>query len=1011
MRLFHLTLLKKKIASTLAIILLLPGLLLAQRSGTKDITGKVTDNTGAPLSGVSVKVKEATTVAVTGNNGAFTIKAKEGDVLVFSSVSFTKKEIIVKAGTSYDVVLEASVAALSDVVVVGYGKGSRKALSSSITSIKPEDLNRGAISDVGQLMQGKVAGLNISASGDPNKAAAVILRGASTVNSPAGPFYVIDGIPGADIATVAPDDIASIDVLKDAAATAIYGNRAANGVIMITTKKGKKGVSKISYSAYQGFEQVSNQLKMMNATQLRTFCASTNQAISSSDDLGADTNWQKAIERSTALSTNHNLSFSGGSEHSNYSANISYNNTQGIIQQSNSRKIIAHLSFEQLALNDKLKLGVSLANAKIVSDNVPQQGTVLLQAASYLPVSPIKKANGSYFENFTNTGYFNPVALMNHGQDQTKYNNLAASFTAHAILPWGLTYDMSLSYQNYNSLHGEYYDSYCSQYNSANFYNNPDPPATRSLVNFGTNGSALRSTYQTTNQIFENYFTWNHKFGEHSINAVVGYSWQENELGDGFQATTTNFPVDNIGYMNLSLSNYSGVSGYTVNFGSDQTYYKTRLISDFGRLNYSYNDKYYVQASIRRDGGSVFGANHHWGYFPSVGLSWRVGQENFIQKLNIFYDLKLRASYGVTGNASGFSAYTAQFISGNLGSFYYNGTTTSAYGPTQAANADLQWEKTSTANLGLDASVLNGRLSFNIDVYNKNTTGMIYSYNTDIMLNPIGSIVANGGSMNNKGIELSISATLIQKRDFSWKTSLNLAHNKNTITSLSNKYFTGGDSIRYTQPDGSGQTGSTLQIYKVGKPLGEFFTLQYAGKNAQGISQYVAADGSLTTTPAIGKDYHYAGSPQPKLTYGWSNTFVYRNFDLNVFLRGVYGNKIFDATRADLFRPTTAHLTNILVDAGNESIADVNSYKYSTRFIEDGSYLRLESMTLGYSLKSPVKYIDNIRFYGTVNNLFVITGYKGVDPEVNQGGSAPGIDSNNFYPKTRTVLFGVNVMF
>jgi TonB-linked outer membrane protein, SusC/RagA family len=976
------------------------------------VSGKITDEKGNLLPGVTVMVKGTSAGTISDVNGHYELnKVPAGATLEFSFIGMASYTVKLGNQQIVNATLKEMDTKLNEVVVVGYGTTTKKGLVSAVTSVNTDELNKGAITDVGQLLQGKAAGLNISVSGDPNRQSSVILRGASTLNSSMSPFYVIDGIPGADISVVAPDDIQTIDILKDAAATSIYGNRASNGVIMVTTKKGKKGTTRIAYNGYEGFESVSNQLNMMSAAQLRDFCTKTNQILSANDDLGASTNWQKAIERSTALSTNHNLSFSGGAEHSSYSASVNYNNTQGILQKSNSQKIIAHLSFDQYALNDKVKFGLSVANSKITADNCPQSGAVLLQAASYLPVSPVYKSDGSYFENFTNTGYFNPVAIQNHGQDQTKYNNLIASFTTHVILPFGLTYDLSLSYQNYNSLHGEYYDSYTSKYNSANFYNNPDPPYTKALVNFGTNGSALRSTYQNTNTIFENYFTWNHSFDKHAINAVLGYSWQSNELGDGFQASNTNFPADNIGFLNLALGNYSAINGYSVNFGADGIYQKTKMISDFARLNYNYADKYYLQGSIRRDGGSVFGKNNQWGYFPSVGASWRLGQESFIQKLDFFYDLKLRASYGVTGNATGFNAYTAQFMSGLAGSFYYNGVLANGYAPTQAANPDLQWEKTKTFNIGMDASILKGRLSANLDWYNKNTTGMIYGYTVDIMLVPTGSITANGGSINNKGIELTLNATPVQNRNFTWKSTLNLAHNKNTITSLSNPYFAGGDSIRYTQPDGAGQTGSTLQIRKVGYPLGEFFTLQYAGKNAQGVSQYVAKDGSLTTSPAIGKDYHYAGSPQPKLVYGWTNTFSYKNFDLSIFLRGVYGNKIYNVTRADLFRPATAHLTNILADAANESVTDYNVYKYSTRYIEDGSYLRLENLTLGYTFKKPIKYIENLRLYGTVNNLFVITKYTGVDPEVNQGGIAPGIDSNNFYPKTRTILFGLNVIF
>lgn len=976
------------------------------------VKGKVTTADGAPLNGVSVIVKNTKKGTSTDAQGNFTITISEGDVLVFSYVGYEAKEITFSNQSFISVNLSESKAVLTDVVIVGYGKQNRAALTSSVSTVKSEDLNKGAITDVGQLLQGKVPGLNITASGDPNTNAAVVLRGASTINSSQGPFYVVDGIPGVDISAIAPDDIASVDVLKDAAATAIYGNRAANGVIMVTTKRGKKGQLQMSYNGYVGLEKVSNKLDMMNATQLRDFLSKNNLAFAPADDKGANTDWQSAIQRDNAVSHNHNLSFSGGTEHSSYYASLNYAKKEGILLNSNLERVIARLAIEQYALNDKIKFGVTVTNSHSVADDIPYRNVVLLQSALYLPVSPITNEDGTYFENFTNQSYYNPVAMMNNSQMNTKYNNLVGSFTTEAKLPFSLTYNLNLSYINLNSLHGEYYDKYfTANYNS--MYDNPNPGmGFHTIQSFGQNGQATRSSYQNTNKILETYLTWNKKFGFHNMNAVIGYSWQSNKIGEGFQATTSNFPVDEIAYNNFALSNPYAIYGYQIRFGADGVYQETRLISDFARLNYNYKEKYLLQGSVRRDGSSVFGANHQWGYFPSVGVAWRISKENFMKRQTFFSDLKLRGSYGVTGNSFGFNAYTAQLISGSLGTYYYQGTQIAAYGPTQAPNPDLQWEKTATTNVGADFTILRGKLTGSIDWYSKKTTGMIYSYKVDPILIPAGNIVANGGSMTNKGVELILTAMPVKNKDFSWTSTLNLAHNKNLITSLSNPLFSGGDSIRLADPEGGGQSGSTLQILKAGKPLGQFFTLEYAGRDANGVSQYVAADGkTLTTAPSIGVDYHYMGNAQPKLLLGWSNSFHYKNFDLNIFLRGVFGNKIFNATRADLFRPGTAQYTNILVDAGNESISDFNVYKYSSRFIESGSYLRFDNATLGYNLKTASPYIKSTRLYISVNNLFVITKFNGVDPEVNQGGIAPGVDYNNFYPKTRTFLFGVNVSF
>lgn len=1000
--------LKKRIASVLVLFLFVPGVLLAQE--TKTVSGKVTDNSGNAVPSATVKVKGAKSGTTTNSSGAFSIKAKEGDVLVISAVSFANKEVTVTSGDSYNITLEATSTTLNDVVVVGYGKGSKRTLTSSIVSVRSEDLNRGAISDVGQLLQGKVPGLNITASGDPNKPASVILRGASTLNSAQGVFYVIDGVPGADIATVAPDDIATLDILKDAAATAIYGNRAANGVIIITTKKGKKGQAAVAYSGYVGAEFVSSRLKVMDAGQLRDFVNKNGLAFTPADDKGADVDWQKEIQRGSAISHNHNISVSGGGEHNTYVASLNYFKKDGIIKSSSLERVIARLGLEQSAINDKVKFGLNLTNSISTSNDVPYLSTVLLQSALYLPVSPIRNPDGTYFENFVKQGYYNPVAMLDHAQMKTKTNLLIGSFTTQVKLPFGLTYDLAVSYQRSNRAFGSYLDKYfTTNYNG--MYDNPDPGYYgHGLQTFGKNGQATRSSYDDTRKLLETFVTFDRKFGDHAINAVVGYSWQDNVLGDGFSATTSNFPVDNVLYNNLALSNPS-TYGNGLFFSGDLVYQRTRLISDFGRLKYNFKDKYILQASVRRDGGSMFGANHQWGYFPAVGAAWRISEEGFMQQQKLIGDLKLRASYGETGNAAGFNPYTPQFMLAGRGNYYYNGSLVSAIGAAQTANPDLRWEKTATTNIGVDFSLFEKKVNVSFDWYKKNTTDMIIGYAADPMLLPNGGITANGGSMYNKGVELNISGTVIQNKNFSWSTNLNLAHNKNMITKLTNPLFIGGDSVSVGFPEGGGQSGRAVQLLKEGYPLGQFFTFKYAGKDAQGISQWYKHDGTLTTSPANGVDYFYAGNAQPTLLLGFANTFKYKSFDLNFLIRGVFGNKIMNATRADLFRPSTAMSSNILVDAAGELPVDAIAYTYSTRFIESGSYVRFDNATLGYNFNKLSKSIKSCRIYLTANNLFVITKFKGIDPEVNQGGIAPGIDYNNFYPKTRTVLLGVNVAF
>jgi TonB-dependent starch-binding outer membrane protein SusC len=997
---------------TITLLLLLSLVVAAQAQ--REVKGKVTDEKGQPAASITVTEKGTRNGVTTGADGSFSIKVKDGSTLVFTGVSFETKELKLGTEAFYDVTITQTASTLSDVVVVGYGKSSKKNLSSSVTTLKPGDLNRGAIADVGQLLQGKVAGLNITASGDPNRPAAVILRGASTVNSPGAPFYVIDGVPGADIATVAPDDIVSVDVLKDAAATAIYGNRAASGVIIITTRRGKKGSAVATYNGYVGVETVSSKLDLMNASQHRAYLTANSAAYSPIDDLGANTDWMEAIQRSQAISHNHNLSLSGGSEKSTYSASLNYFDKEGILNRSKLRRIIGRLSLEQYALNDKVKFGLTISNASSNANYVPLQNIVLLQAAKHLPVSPVKNADGTYFENLNTTGYFNPVAIVDNAKDDTKYNTLTGNFTTEVKLPFDLQFNLNLSYQNTTSLHGEYYGSYYGKYPTSNFYNNPDPGIgiAHTLIGnlFGVNGSAFRNSFQNTFKAAESYLTWNRKFGNHSINAVVGYSWQENTYGEGLSVSSTNFPSDNLGYTNLVLGNPYAIPSYRINLGNDLTYGQTRLISDFGRLNYNYNDRYLLQASLRRDGSSVFGENNAWGYFPSVGAGWRISNESFMQNQKIFNDLKLRFSYGVTGNSGGIGAYTSKLIYGITGTYYNNGIQENAYGPIQGSNPDLQWEEVATTNVGLDFTILKNKISGSLDWYSKKTTDMLFNYRVSASLVPGGSIWANGGSISNKGLELSLNATPVSNKMLTWTTTFNIATNKNEITSLAGPYAN-GDSIRYSDPEGPGQTGATLQLLKVGKPIGQFFSLRYAGKDQNGVSTFFKRDGTTTTSPAIGTDYFYVGDAQPKFLMGWSNSVRYGNWDLNVFLRGVFGNKIFNATRADLSYVVAGAQNNLLNSASGDKINDNRNSYYSTRYIESGSYVRLDNATLSYTFGSPVKGITNLRVYATANNLFTITNYSGIDPEINQGGVSPGIDYNNFYPKTRTVMFGVNLTF
>ncbi len=994
----------------LLLLFVLPLSIMAQ---TKSVSGVVKDGKGEPVPNVTVTVKGSKTGVASAANGTFTINAAQGATLVFTAVNFEAAELKIGADNSYTVVLVDKQTVLTDVVVIGYGKSSRRNLTTAVTTVKPEDLNRGAIGDVAQLLQGKVAGLNITASGDPNRPAAVILRGASTVNSPGGPFYVIDGIPGADINAVAPDDIASMDILKDASATAIYGNRASNGVIMVTTKRGKKGNLQAAYNGYVGFESVSSSLDLMDAAELKAYAQKNSFTPNANDEKGANTDWMKAIQKETALSHNHNISFSGGTDKSSYSASLNYLKKDGIILQSDLERVVGRISVEHHAVNDRVTFGLNIMSSNSKASNVPLQNMVFQQAVKFNPMSPVFNTNGTFFENFNNPGYFNPVSIIKNAQDDTKYGSLQGNFTTEAKLPFNLTYNLNLAYQRGTWLHGEYYNSYYSQnYSTGSFYTNGDPGGGRSLRNFFANGLAYRGYYQSSSKTIESYLTWAKKFGVHNFKAVAGYSWQKNTNNDGVQASQTNFVNDYTGYNNLGLGNYQTVNGFAVDYGG-AVYEETNFISDFFRLNYDYKEKILVQASVRRDGSSVFGKNKEWGYFPAASIAWRISEENFIKNISFISDLKLRASYGETGNAFGLGAYNAQRLYNKSGTYYNNGVFAASFRSTQGSNPDLQWEVTATKNLGIDYGFLRGKITGSIDIYEKTTTNMVFPYSVAQSIDPSGFLWLNVGKIRNRGVEFSVNVNAVNTKNFSWNSGFNLASNKNVILDLKGptQYGVNADSTYYTQLDGPGTTGSRLQILAVGGPLGQFYSFKYEGKDASGNSLFLKKDKTQTANPSNISDYHALGSPHAKLMFGWNNNLRYKNFDLNFFVRGVLGNKIFNATRADLSYVVTGGQTNISPYAVDDKRTDARNNNFSSRYVEDGSYLRFDNATLGYRFNIKNDYISMLRFYATVNNLFVITNYKGIDPEINQGGASLGVDYNSFYPKTRTILLGVSVGF
>ena len=992
------------------------------------VSGTVVDESGDPVPGVNIVVAGTNTGTMTEFNGKYSLSVPDGNVrLIFSFVGYVSKEVDTNGSNTVNVTIQESVSLLEEVVVVGYGVMRRKDVTSSITTVSSDELNVGVFSNPAQLLQGKVPGLIITQSSDPNASPSITLRGASTMRTGAAmePYYVIDGIPGMSLSLVSPDDIESIDVLRDATATAIYGSKAANGVIIVTTRKGKTGHTSIDYNGYVATDHVMKQYVMMNAAQLRSYAQTG--GINLFNDLGFDTNWQDEVQR-TGFSHNHNISVSGGSEQTSFNGGVNYMENQGVIKGTDMNRLTGRAFVQSKGLKDRLTVSFNINASVTNSSTVPtsNNGESVLDAMHYYsPLVPVRNDDGSFYENPVISQNFNPVALIYENINETESKRIQGTGRTSLKIIDGLVYNMSLAYQNEQHIY--------SSYNS-----------TSSLLTVGMNGRAQRSSVTNRRTVFETYLNYDKTFSQvHTLGLMGGYSWEESNDNDGFRLTVYDFYNDKLTYHNMAMANkidITGLGSYALS--------TLRMISFYGRINYAYAGKYLFQATVRRDGSSAFGKNNRWGTFPSVSLAWRLSEEDFIKDLHIFDDLKLRTGYGVSGNSLGFDVFTATQLYGSTGWYEYMTATGESYpirilGATRNANPDLKWERTGMFNVGLDFGFFNNRLSGTVEYYDKRTKDLIADYEVSTTKYPFNRLTANVGEIRNNGIELTINATPVKSKDFRWQTSLNLSHNKNEVISISNAMYS-VDYFDRANLNAPGFSGATVQRSMEGYPIGQFYTWQWAGIK-DGISHfYVYGESSLadiykdrggyegkvtkqangryidngtgeyvTTSKPLYDDKNHCGSAQPKLNGGWNNTVTYKNWSLTAFLQGVYGNKIMNYTRANLCNISivSAGKNPLAAVAKEFPITDNNSHAPSDYWLENGSYLRLSSLGLGYNFGRISEYIKGIRLYATCNNLFTITGYKGNDPEVSLGGITPGIDNRQTYSRTRTFMFGVNVNF
>ena len=938
-------------------------------------------------------MKGTTNGTITDLDGNYSLEVENAKnaVLQISFIGYNSLEEAVKGRNQIAIKLEPSVVNLGEVVAIGYGTQTRREITGSVANISEESFNKGVTRDASDLLQGKVAGLTItSGSGDVTRSSQIQLRGTSTLQNDQGPMIVIDGIPGGDMSTVSPSDIESISVLKDASSAAIYGSRAAGGVILITTKRGSGSKTTINYDGYITASTVANKPDMLNASEWRAANEALGNDISVFDSYDADTDWFDEMLR-TGISQQHALSMSGGTSKSNYRASYTYMDRNGVARDNYMTRHSFRFQFQQRAINDRLRIGLT-GSATLTDMRMPFADDYIL-AYNMPPVYPVYHEDGSYF-TAANQNYDqgNPVQNQDLNYKKSSNNYFYGSGDVQFTIMDGLTTKVQLYKSRFNSDYSEW----------------QDPSTSRGYDN---NGLAIRRNRLWDRNLLEWTANYNKAFGseeQHKIDAIIGYSWENNLYADQY-AEATNFAVSSMGADNIQTGNTLKIGDVT----SSRNEYK--LISFFARAHYSYQEKYMITATVRRDGSSKFGANHKWGTFPSASVAWGISQESFMEDVKWVNDLKLRVGYGITGNQDGLQPYKSLDLYSASGTYYSNGSWPTAFELSQNANPDLKWEQTAMLNIGLDFTLFNSRLNGTIEWYDKRTSDMLYNYKVSTPTYVYNTIAANVGDMKNTGIEILLNLDVIRNKNFTWTTSLNLAHNKNEITKLSNDLYSTGQ-IYVGDPWIRGASDQTSHVLEVGYPVGQFYVLKCNGIDEEGHFIYEDLNGDGTISEA---DRTYCGDAQPDLTYGWTNTFSWKNWDASIFFRGTIGNKV-------LNNPLAAYGNNTYLSGANaidnEDLLKLReNSQVSSYYIEDASFLRLDNMSIGYTFDTKkIDWLEKARVYVAAQNLFVITGYSGLDPEVenyrgeasdDDAGLSPGIEPRNYMPKARSFTFGVNLTF
>lgn len=961
----------------------------------------VSDVEKVPVPGVSVYIKGEPKGAVTTDfDGNFKIKAQQNTgVLVFSYVGFQTKEVSFSGGAKLNVSLAEEVSTLNEVVVVGYGSQKRSDVTGAIGSVKSENFNKGVVANAGQLIQGKVAGVNVVASsGEPGANQDIIIRGVGSLRSGTTPLYVVDGfaldnsnngVASNPLNFINPQDIESIEVLKDASASAIYGSRAANGVVVITTKKGSKGQAKINLNVTTGFSSLANKVDVFSADEFRKQVAAVNGNL---QDGGANTDWQDELTR-TGVSQNVNFSMSGGTEKSTYAASVGIDNQEGVLRNSDLKRYSGRLNLTQKALDDKFNVAFNMTATKLENSR-PDARSVVGNMLTMNPTDAVY-VNGQPNLNLSND-ILNPLISEKNYSDLTNNNRILANIApSYEFIP-GLTYKFNLGVDYSMSERDIQVLPYSSATNT-------------------TLGSLNNIMTTNNNVLYENTLTYNFSAKAHNFTVLAGQSYQKIQV---YQKSynLSGFPDNGVEPKNQieTASERTTQSSSAV---------ENELQSFFGRLNYAYDNKYLLTATMRADGSSKFGKNNRYGYFPSVALGWNITKEYFLAESETLNNLKLRASWGQTGSQEIPSKITkASYTESNTGNDTYpldpSATDLSGYPYgsiyTRLANPNIQWEVSTQTNIGLDFSLFNNRLSGTVDYFNKVSENILLEVAPVDPIQPTSKYWTNIPNMQikNNGIEVALDYSSDKSRDFSYSIGGNVSFTDNKVQNSPYKILTTGGA------QGGGQSGATINGVLNGQPIGSFYMLQFTGIGADGLNQFADTNGDGSI---LDDDRIVAGSALPDYIYAFYLNLRYKNFDFGANFNGAGGNKIYNHVAMTSFnRGNLANSFNT-TDRASQYLneASTNSNTVSTRYLEDGSFLRLNNATLGYNLSPKLigldNVMDNIRLSITGQNLFVITKYSGYDPEINTGTSVGDIQSFGIdyfsYPRSRTIVFGVNAAF